>query len=42
MKRAIPFAVCLAGILGLVYLMPWFNAAQPAGAHLTPLPDRSG
>jgi hypothetical protein len=35
MKRAIPFAVCVAGILGLFYLMPWFNAAQPVGARIT-------
>jgi Stage II sporulation protein E (SpoIIE) len=35
MKRVIPFAACAAGILALVYLMPWFNAAQPAGARIT-------
>ena len=35
MRRIIPFAACLAGILVIVYLMPWFNAAQPVGAHIT-------
>src|ERR1700686_807993 len=35
MKRIIPFAACAAGILVLVYLMPWFNAAQPIGGHIT-------
>jgi len=35
MRRIIPFAACVAGIVVIVVLMPWFNAAQPVGAHIT-------
>src|SRR5258708_38304764 len=35
MKRIIPFAACAAGIVVIVVLMPWVNAAQPVGAHIT-------
>src|SRR5258708_6138381 len=35
MRRIIPFAAFAAGIVVIVVLMPWFNAAQPVGAHIT-------
>ncbi|HEY6141657.1 MAG TPA: PP2C family protein-serine/threonine phosphatase [Thermoanaerobaculia bacterium] len=35
MKRAAPFAACIAGIIAIVALLPRFNAAQPRGIALT-------
>jgi len=35
MKRVIPFAACAAGVLVLIYVMPWFNGAQPIGGRIT-------
>src|SRR5258708_5056395 len=35
MKRIIPFAACAAGIVVIIVLMPWFNATQRVGAHIT-------
>lgn len=35
MKRAAPFAACIAGIIAIAALLPRFNAAQPQGIALT-------
>jgi len=35
MKRYVPYALFIAGLLVLCALMPRFNAVQPRGAHLT-------
>jgi Stage II sporulation protein E (SpoIIE) len=35
MKRILPFAAFVAGVLLIVFLMPRFNAAQPVGISLT-------
>src|SRR3954447_2598400 len=35
MKRYAPYAVCIAGIVAIVLLLPRFNAAQPRGIRLT-------
>lgn len=35
MKRAAPFLACIAGIIGLLLLVPRFNTSQPQGIRLT-------
>src|SRR5437773_2013397 len=35
MKRFLPYAACVAGLVLIVLLMPHFNAAQPIGIRLT-------
>src|SRR3954453_45858 len=35
MKRYAPYAVCIAGIVAIVLLLPRFNTAQPRGIRLT-------
>lgn len=37
MKRFAPYLLCVAGVIALALLMPYFNAAQPKGVSITRL-----